>query len=238
MTPLPPLLTEAEWLASADPRPMLPSLPRGFTDRQARLFGCACCRRIETWLTDPRSRQAVDLIERWVDDPSVDPDRGAALDLALAGREAVFRQAYAGGHDVFPPTVDASWAAYLLAFHRHPETVADQTARKCSAAMAATAEDEARAVLLQQAEQARQADLLREILGNPFRRLPPDPACHTPAAVELAQHLYASGEFHRLPELGAALAVAGCADAELLQHCLVPGLHVRGCWALDCVRSA
>jgi hypothetical protein len=35
--------------------------------------------------------------------------------------------------------------------------------------------------------------------------------------------------------LAGALEDAGCTDAELLGHLRGPGLHVRGCWALDLV---
>jgi hypothetical protein len=37
----------------------------------------------------------------------------------------------------------------------------------------------------------------------------------------------------RLAVLADALEEAGCADAELLGHLRGPGLHVRGCWAVD-----
>jgi hypothetical protein len=36
-------------------------------------------------------------------------------------------------------------------------------------------------------------------------------------------------------ELGDALEVSGCTDAELLAHLRSPGPHVRGCFALDAV---
>jgi hypothetical protein len=37
----------------------------------------------------------------------------------------------------------------------------------------------------------------------------------------------------RLAVLADAQEEAGCTDADLLNHCRQPGVHVRGCWAVD-----
>ena len=37
----------------------------------------------------------------------------------------------------------------------------------------------------------------------------------------------------RLAVLADALEDAGCANADILNHCRRPGVHVRGCWAVD-----
>ena len=80
-----------------------------------------------------------------------------------------------------------------------------------------------------------QADLFREILGNPFRPISFDPAWQTPTAEAIAAGCYADRDFSRLPVLADALDDAGCDAAELLAHLRGPGPHVRGCWALDLV---
>jgi hypothetical protein len=41
----------------------------------------------------------------------------------------------------------------------------------------------------------------------------------------------------RLAVLADALEDAGCTDREILCHLHGPGVHVRGCWVVDLVRS-
>jgi hypothetical protein len=49
----------------------------------------------------------------------------------------------------------------------------------------------------------------------------------------LAQAIDDERAFDRLPILADALEDAGCTDADLLNHCRGPGLHVMGCWVVD-----
>src|SRR5262249_44716430 len=60
-------MTEAEWLACADPEPTLTFLRGKASERKLRLFALACCARIDHLITDPRSRAALDFAERHVD---------------------------------------------------------------------------------------------------------------------------------------------------------------------------
>jgi hypothetical protein len=66
-----------------------------------------------------------------------------------------------------------------------------------------------------------------------FRATAVPPSWRTPTASALAQDPYDRKTFDRLPILADALEDAGCIDADLLGYLLGPGLHVRGCWALD-----
>ncbi|WP_149112072.1 hypothetical protein [Limnoglobus roseus] len=75
--------------------------------------------------------------------------------------------------------------------------------------------------------------LLRDIFGNPFRPIAFSPAWLTPAAVGLAEAIYADRAFDRLPILADALQDAGCEDVDVLSHCRGDGPHVRGCWVVD-----
>jgi hypothetical protein len=53
-------------------------------------------------------------------------------------------------------------------------------------------------------------DLLREVLGNPFRPVSTDPSWLTSTVVSLAEGIYADRAFDRLPILADALQDAGC----------------------------
>src|SRR5438132_4183731 len=59
-------LTEAEWLESVKPTPMLAHVFRSASERKLRLFATACGRRIWSWLTE-ECRQAVEVAEKHAD---------------------------------------------------------------------------------------------------------------------------------------------------------------------------
>ena len=92
----------------------------------------------------------------------------------------------------------------------------------------------------------RQAMMLRDIVGNPFRS--PPPVHHdwltwenglVPSLAQAAfeERALPNGELDpiRLAILADALEDAGCNEAELLDHLRGPELHVRGCWAVDAI---
>ena len=230
-------MSASEWETSTDLRRMLWHLRDSLTERQALLFGCACCRRIWPWLVDPRSREAVEIIEGWVDDPQGERRREDAFALADAAMEPVLKRAHAEGHDVFHPTVDASWAARALTFFRAPQQVAWQTASKCASTIAETTDEEHQEALKKQ-ELAWHADLLREVVGDPFRPNQVDLSWVTPVIIAQGRSIYAERAFERLPALADALAEAGCDCPAILEHCRKGRPHVRGCWALELILGA
>src|SRR5262249_11257141 len=90
------------------------------------------------------------------------------------------------------------------------------------------------------AARARQADLLREIFGNPHRPVTVNPAWlawNGGAVLKVARAIYDGSKLEDLPVLADALEEAGCTDAEILAHCRRKGGHVRGCWVLDLFRG-
>jgi hypothetical protein len=73
-------MTEAEWDACADPRPMLDFLRGKASDRKLRLFAVACCRRFWTHLRAPSLREAVEASERCADGLATDDEMAAACE--------------------------------------------------------------------------------------------------------------------------------------------------------------
>ncbi len=108
-------MTETEWLASTDPAAML-ALPRcpspPPSDRKLRLFACGCCRQVWDKLTGPRSRNAVEVAERFADGEVTETELNQAID----GAWEVFAQA--GDEWNGPPTL-------LRLYHNHPEYFSD-----------------------------------------------------------------------------------------------------------------
>src|SRR5262245_41900318 len=60
-------MTEEEWLACADPKPMLEFLRGKASDRKLRLFATSCCRSVWDFITDADARMAVLVAENYVD---------------------------------------------------------------------------------------------------------------------------------------------------------------------------
>lgn len=75
------------------------------------------------------------------------------------------------------------------------------------------------------------ADLLRCVVGNPFRQTVMDPAWKTSTVEGLLRGIHEEKAYDRLPILADALQEAGCEDDFFLSHCRFQGRHSIGCWA-------
>jgi hypothetical protein len=77
---------------------------------------------------------------------------------------------------------------------------------------------------------------IRDIFGNPFRRVSIDSKWLTSKVAALATGIYQEKAFDRFPILADALQDAGAGENhDILTHLRSGGEHVRGCWALDLV---
>jgi hypothetical protein len=240
-------MTENEWLASTEPTRLLQSL-KGTAHpsaRKARLFAVAACRRIWHLLPHDRSRNAVEVAERYAD--------GAASRQELAAAQTAIRDtlSYVAYRQV--RAAAASAARYAAGFQRYYATWQAAVCACWAAGRAAVAvqpdvrTDESMVQEARKVEAAVQAELFRDILGLlPFRKPHVDPRWRTPAVVSLARAAYEersppdqvrSGwlilERPRLLILADALEEAGADDAEILGHLRRPEEHVRGCWCVD-----
>jgi hypothetical protein len=242
------------WLNSTDPQVMLTFLRGGgkVSERKARLFAIACCRRIWSHLTDRRSQKVVQMSERYADDPST----LGKLDRARQRADDAAQEIHlSGGGDV---EQNPSQAVVCLGVDMDVTEAVELAADSFGAVArgnaydriwqtpgkdhdARWAEDDAVCQTATAEEERVQAALLRDIVGNPFRPTPPLAASLRVIAVLLAHAAYEERELpsgHLDPVRLAVLADAleeGGADAELIGHLRDPGPHVRGCHVLDMI---
>jgi hypothetical protein len=222
-------MDDSQWQTEWDPSRLLKHFHRHRLPRKRRLFATACCRRIWDQMADDRSRRAVEVAEAFADGCA------SRVELQNAYREArqatveadisVVRQPILQ-RDVHWQRFEAAQAAALASATRNT------TVTFISAAHALPMRD----LKQLQNEFRRQSDLIRDILGNPFRPMVVKPAWlswNHGTVPAIARHIYDDRAFHDLPILADALEDAGCTNADLLDHCRGPCPHVRGCWAVD-----
>jgi hypothetical protein len=197
-------MTEEEWLAAEHPERMERFIGPVASPRKARLYACACCRHIWNWMTDVRSRKAVEVAEAFADGEA----NRKELRSASLGARAV---AGDGVYDV----------------HNMAVIVADALV-PLNGYLAATAANHTDLNLVPY------CGYLRDIFGNPSRPATVDPAWLTSTVVALAEGIYEERAFDRMPILADALQDAGCDNDDVLNHCRDTTLtHVRGCWVID-----
>jgi hypothetical protein len=226
-------MTEAEWLACGDPKPMLSFLRGKASDRKSRLFQVACCRRIWNVLPDDDCREAVLVAERYADGAAGDQKRRAAVNRIAT---------HTASADLI--AINARYAA----IQANKKTVVGKNvyflgvAAVFGYAARTTGEGDERESYraAYQTEQQDEAHLVRCIFGNPFRPVILESGWRTFTITNLAQVVDCERQLpegtlvsDRLAILADALEDASCNDAELLGHLRSPGPHVRGCWALD-----
>jgi hypothetical protein len=187
-------------------------LGRQMNARRLRLFACACCRHVWPRLTDVRSRCAVDVAEQFADG-AVEPD-------VLARAE---QQATEAAQACSPESATAAWLACGSAHPSTSGTLILTTRRAWTDKLVAP---------------DKLMGLARDLFGHPFRPVVIEPAWlawNGGTVARLAEAIYVNRDFDRLPILADALEEAGCADADLLQHCRSREEHARGCWAVDAI---
>lgn len=236
-------MTEQEWLACDNPGQMLDFLRETskVSSRKLRLFACACCRLIWTLPNDDRARHAVEAAEKYVDGLGESGLIEAYLDLnqglMVLGRRYI--------PDIPAKILDSAFVAFLRTvscsgvYYGQPWEWSSYNPYQCAAdaahrvaSVAAWVNDSA------QLETARaEAGLLRDIIGNPFRRLP---AVKAGGVAGVAEAAYEGRELpvgtlinDRLAALATAFKQAGCDNEEIWAHLRGPGPHVRGCHVVD-----
>lgn len=216
-------MTEADWLICTEPEVMLRHVRSRLSERKLRLWACACCRR--DMPAHPEGRRAVEVAERYSD------GHASGNDLAEAWRAASpqpvrFTAGGLAARDLARLAADrtalvaAVQDAVMEVVHRSAWIAAGDL----TGSQRWSAWDTGR-----RAERHAQADLFREIAGNPFRTFEPPPAWPE-TVVLLAKSLYAGVDCAFA--LHDALLEVGC--GELAEHFTAPR-HPKGCWAMDAI---
>jgi hypothetical protein len=244
-------MTEAEWLNATDPTPMLEFLRGKASDRKGRLFGCACCRRIWNLMTDARSQKAVEVAERHAEGLALDEELTVAWHAASVAAQNAGRAANrdAALYSVWSAAMAAAAGAAVGSMPADEEGNVERIAPWYAASNAAryAGGSEAGSAHLNAAWAAAsgaQANLIRDLVGNPLHLSPPAPpavlAWNNSTVRRLAEGIY---DERRMPEgtldkvrlaiLADALLDSGCDNDDIITHCRQQGEHVRGCWVID-----
>lgn len=238
-------MTEEEWLRCLDPdrlwcwHPDSGKNPERIA-RKVRLFAVACCRRMWNLLHDVRLTLGIEIAERFAEGVATQEELQASCDnlfteegigftmllsVPQGAYEAVGWTVLADRELWFPEAVSAaSWVRAALVGDE-PLPVEEQERQRLSRWVA---------------EERTQGQLLHCIFGNPFRPVTIEFAWQTPTVHALATAAYENRilpggtlEPARLAVLADALEEAGCVNADMMNHCRQPGMHVWGCWVLD-----
>jgi hypothetical protein len=233
--------------------------------KELALFAATCCDRIRPLLVDSRSVRALEMLRRALDGAATGEEvENAAreaddamyqametIGVALLGREEYdrltrktrtgpFAFEVAATRDPLYLAAEAVACAMWCLTKPHDATAAAHSARTVSHDVAEATARSSNDDSARDCELAAHAELLRDIIGNPFRPVTLEPAWLSPTVLELARAAYderllPSGELcpSRLRVLSDALEEAGCTDEAILAHLRGPGPHLRGCWPLD-----
>jgi hypothetical protein len=228
-------MNEEHWLVCKDPKEMVEFLicrEGGADERKLRLFVVACARGAWEAIEDPRSFAILEVAERHADGLATQEEWDAACGAARAGMGAGEACLYAAS----PRAADAA----LLVTHPNV-TYYDPDAGCIYSHFDAARTTDYSQVEAWSAGRAVQADMLRDLFGNPFRE--PTPIAPSllmlngAPVVRLAQAAYDERLLDncRLAILADALEEIGGTDSAILGHLRSGHEHWRGCWAVDSI---
>jgi hypothetical protein len=218
-------VTQEEYYACTDPQMLLAFLADGgkLSERKARLFAVACCRRIGHLFTHTDMHRSVEVAEQAAEGKAKREQLRLAEELAeWAGDDASYRSMQKAA---------AGWAAAAVAY-RHGQGAARGVAYEVERVYV---EDEPK----RREERAAQCRVLRCIFGDarPVLLNADSDLIRRLARSAYEERVLPQGTLDpaRLVVLADALEEAGCADADFLAHLRSPVPHVRGCHALDAI---
>jgi hypothetical protein len=223
------LFDSAEWRRIRDPfvaASVVAGVSRELSPRRWRLLACALARSVFDWCRNPWFRDALQLAERWADEGSA--PRGVKLCRTQLAR-------------VQPPSLLSdvgilerwypSYGEFAFQQEQERERFAwVRLAERCVSDQTRLEPDE-----ITGAHWPLAAELLRDLVPNPFASPNWNPEWFTSTVRGLATHIHATREFGVMPILADALQDTGCDDERILDHCRIDRPHARGCWVLDAI---
>lgn len=250
-------MTEAEWLACDDWRPMLAFVSGRWTQRKAMLYVCAGLRSIWELLYDEASQDAVEVVERAADGVASPSDMESA---------AYYAESPTFGYDFDAESV-RTWnrnepgvrrliqmGVYTFDDLPAEGLLGDEVTRSrlfnaahiAYHALYEINDGQLNEHLLEHLSNQKEWPrgwLVREMIGNVIQTVSISTAWlswNDAAVVRLAQTIYdnrilPTGTFDntRLLILADALEEAGCTGEQILTHLRDGGEHYRGCWVID-----
>jgi hypothetical protein len=251
-----PLLVYLRGTESPPPQPCENiSLPEGtlyggssprLSPRKLRLFALACCRRLWRFPLDEVSRTILAAFGRYAEGKTGWGEYRAVCDtfvrpLQSPPATSVYPLSARRWTDeatgAFRAAREASWIVASRGAPSVPTWVLDTCASfpdDWDCRIVGVRDPAWQAA--RNAEEKEQVELLRHVIGNPFRPVAVDPAwlyANDGVAHKIVQVIHGEQRYEDLPFLADALEDAGCTNTDLLDHCRGPGPHFRGCWAVD-----
>jgi hypothetical protein len=222
-------MTEDLWQVDTRVEEMLKHLGPDASPRKLRLFAVACARRVLPREADFYMTHAINIAEQFADGV------GKKWHLAAA------RKALQSSHVVRSKRWSPLYTDHIRsvpAWHAARDQIV-QGANDCAGCSAWSTTRRIRygtvTMTIPEKELKAQANLLRDIFGNPFRPVTLDPRWLTSIVLDLSRTIYAERVFKRMPILADALMDAGCDSDEIINHCRGSGPHTRGCWLVDSI---
>lgn len=231
------LAAMVEWIrrgivaADDDYPPNYPHCPVRVSDRKLRLFAVACWRRCPSWRPTTVWGEALLQLEELADGKREDFSRDA--EGYICGTKDV---------DDLLRHLSGLWEGRNLS-----ETKRERNRQVSAALLRDICGNPWRPVMLSMVYRTVQRKDTRRIPRGAHPMVPVSPTglvtrreryCpwltwNDGLIPRLARDIYDSRDFERMPMLSDMLLDSGCDNEALMQHCREPGVHVRGCWALD-----
>jgi hypothetical protein len=252
-------MTEVEWLSTAPPALMLEFLRGKESPRKLRLFACALVRSVPfhrdgrtiwdlvpgfEWFRGPipggrtmTCHELIEAAERQADGEASAGERETVRAFARGVQERAEADTFENDPALGPGVHYRGSSFRLAAAEALAHATEDDPDRLCAFMLnyqvLTPTWDRRSKKLIHPDLDTPIRHLIRDVFGNPFRRVDVALGWLSPGVVSLARRLYDDRAFDRMPLLAEALEGAGCDQADILLHCRSPLAHVRGCWVLD-----